>query len=130
MSNVIPFLRYEDAPAALRWLEQAFGFETKTVHKSDDGGVDHAVMAVGAGRIMLSSAKAGGESLGVKLPARLGGVSQGTYVSVRDVDAHYARAKAAGARIVYELTDQPYGSREYGAYDPEGYLWCFGTYEP
>jgi uncharacterized glyoxalase superfamily protein PhnB len=47
-----------------------------------------------------------------------------------DVDAHYERAKAAGAEIVMEPTDQDYGSRDYAARDTEGNVWCFGTYRP
>ena len=49
---------------------------------------------------------------------------------VPDPDAHYTRAKAAGAQIVRELVDQPYGSREYSARDLEGNLWSFGSYDP
>lgn len=45
-------------------------------------------------------------------------------------DAHHDRAKAAGARIVRELQDTDYGSREYSARDFEGNLWSFGTYDP
>jgi uncharacterized glyoxalase superfamily protein PhnB len=52
------------------------------------------------------------------------------YVVVTDPDRHYERARAAGAEIVRELTDQPYGSREYSARDPEGNQWSFGTYDP
>jgi uncharacterized glyoxalase superfamily protein PhnB len=52
------------------------------------------------------------------------------YVIVDDPDAHHARAAAAGARIVRDLVDEPYGSREYSARDPEGNLWSFGTYDP
>jgi uncharacterized glyoxalase superfamily protein PhnB len=52
------------------------------------------------------------------------------YVVVEDPDSHYARARAAGAEIVRELADMPYGSREYGARDPEGNQWSFGTYDP
>jgi uncharacterized glyoxalase superfamily protein PhnB len=37
---------------------------------------------------------------------------------------------AAGARVVRELEDMPYGSREYSVRDPEGNLWSFGTYDP
>ena len=47
-----------------------------------------------------------------------------------DPDAHHERAVAAGAQIVRELTDQPYGAREYTARDPEGHVWSFGTYRP
>ena len=52
------------------------------------------------------------------------------YVIVDDPDAHHDRAKAAGATIVMELTDQEYGSRDYAAEDPEGNVWSFGTYDP
>ena len=52
------------------------------------------------------------------------------YVVIEDADAHYARAKAAGAEIVRELEDQDYGSRDYSARDFEGNLWSFGTYRP
>jgi uncharacterized glyoxalase superfamily protein PhnB len=51
-------------------------------------------------------------------------------VIVDDPDAHHARAVAAGAEIVLELHDQDYGSRDYSARDPEGYVWHFGTYRP
>jgi uncharacterized glyoxalase superfamily protein PhnB len=52
------------------------------------------------------------------------------YAVVSDPDGHYERARAAGAEIVRELADQPYGSREYSAGDPEANLWSFGTYDP
>ena len=52
------------------------------------------------------------------------------YVVVDDPDAHHERARAAGAEIVRELHDTDYGSREYGAKDPEGNAWYFGTYQP
>jgi uncharacterized glyoxalase superfamily protein PhnB len=48
-----------------------------------------------------------------------------TTISVDDVDAHYARTVAAGANIVCEPIDRPYGIREYGAEDPEGQIWWF-----
>ena len=52
------------------------------------------------------------------------------YVAHRRPDDHYSRARAAGAKIVRELVDQPYGSPEYSARDLEGNLWSFGTYDP
>ena len=51
----------------------------------------------------------------------------GLSVRLPDVDAHYARVKAAGARIEREPTDQPYGLREYGVRDLEGHRWWFST---
>jgi uncharacterized glyoxalase superfamily protein PhnB len=47
------------------------------------------------------------------------------YVYVEDVDAHCARAREAGAKIVEEPNDQEYGDRRYTADDPEGHQWCF-----
>ena len=50
-------------------------------------------------------------------------VTQSPYIIVEDVDAHYARAKAAGAEIVIDIRDEDYGGRGYSARDPEGHLW-------
>ncbi|WP_244546288.1 VOC family protein [Bosea sp. OK403] len=47
-----------------------------------------------------------------------------------DIDARCERARAAGAEICMEPTDQPYGSRDFICKDPEGHIWCFGTYRP
>jgi len=54
----------------------------------------------------------------------------GLYVAVPDIDAHHARAKAAGADIVMPLRETDYGSREYSVRDCEGRLWSFGTHRP
>jgi len=51
-------------------------------------------------------------------------------VVVDDVDAHYERAKAAGARIVYDPENTDFGTRRYRTLDPEGYEWSFGTDSP
>ena len=127
--NIFPFLRYHDAPAAIDWLERAFGFERLMVALGPEGSVAHAQLAVGAGVIMLSSAR-DDDPLGLMSPRDLAGVSQGIYVHVDDVDSHHRRAVAAGAEVIHPLQDMDYGSREYAARDPEGYVWSFGTYRP
>jgi uncharacterized glyoxalase superfamily protein PhnB len=60
-------------------------------------------------------------------PASQADASGGLAIVVDDVEAHYARARAAGARIDRPPVDQPYGRREYEARDPEGHRWWFGT---
>ena len=70
------------------------------------------------------------DGLNLQSPAATGGTTQGIYVHVDDVHAHYERAKAAGAEIVVALEETPYGSREYVARDLEGHLWSFGSYAP
>lgn len=126
-SNVYPTLRYRDASAAVDWLRRAFGFEEKAVHRAEDGTVEHAELRLGGGIAMLgqhSEGWMGGKALDPLASPH------SVYVVVDDPDAHCERAVAAGAKLVRELTDQDYGSREYGARDLEGNLWFFGTYDP
>jgi uncharacterized glyoxalase superfamily protein PhnB len=125
-----PTFRYADAPAAITWLVETFGFEVAANYPSDDGGVAHAELRFHGGLIMLGSARDDGYP--IKTPAELGGLTGGVYVGVPadEIEAHFARTKAAGARIRTEIYDTEYGSREYAAYDPEGYIWSFGTYRP
>ena len=125
MTNCFPCLRYRDAAAAIDWLCEAFGFEVHARYDGDDGTVAHAELAYDGGMIMLGSQP-------TEPDERYGDhTGQGwSYVVIADADAHHARAKAAGAEIVMELTDLDYGSRDYSARDPEGNLWSFGTYGP
>lgn len=62
--------------------------------------------------------------------ARGGATTMSTYCIVADPDAHFARAKAAGAEITREPQTQDYGGRDYTCKDPEGNVWTFGTYDP
>jgi uncharacterized glyoxalase superfamily protein PhnB len=118
---IIPTLRYQDAPAAIDFLERAFGFERKAVY--DDGGtVHHAELTHGRGMVMLGTQGAGDPQFDTRLSS--------AYVIVPDTDAVYERAKAAGAEISREIQDTDYGSREFSARDPEGNVWSFGTYDP
>jgi uncharacterized glyoxalase superfamily protein PhnB len=118
---IIPTLRYQDAKAAIDFLERAFGFERRHVTENDDGSVAHAELTHGRGMVMLGTARPGD---------RFETGRAVIYVVVDDPDARHDRAKAAGAVIVQELTDQDYGSREFAAEDPEGNVWSFGTYQP
>jgi uncharacterized glyoxalase superfamily protein PhnB len=63
----------------------------------------------------------------MKSPERVGGVNtQRVHVRIqKDIDAHCARARAAGAKITMEPADQFYGDRTYMAVDPEGHHWTF-----
>jgi uncharacterized glyoxalase superfamily protein PhnB len=131
VSTVIPAMRYRDANAAIEWLCKAFGFERHLVVPGENGTVAHAQLAFGNGMIMLGSAREDEFGQWVKPPRETGGVgTQSAYVIVEDADAHYARAKAAGAEIVMEVEDQDYGGRLYACLDSEGHLWSFGTYDP
>lgn len=126
--TLFPFLRYSDAKAAIDWVGRAFGLEQRTVVPNPDGTIAHAELGAGGSVVMLGSARE--DDLGMKTARELGAATGGIYMCVADVDAHFARAKAEGAEVVYPLRDTSYGSREYGARDLEGNLWFFGTYVP
>jgi uncharacterized glyoxalase superfamily protein PhnB len=120
--KLYPSLRYKDAQAAHRWLQEAFGFEPVALYEDDSGNVAHAEMRWGSDLIMFGTAREDrhGDRVG-----------QGwVYATCDDPDALYARAKGAGAEVTMELTDQDYGSRDFAVRDLEGNQWNFGTYEP
>jgi len=131
-SNIIPSLRYRDAHAAIDFLCRAFGFEKQAVYEDEKGGVAHAQLVCGTGMIMLGSGTHEGEygRWVQPPPSKDSVVTGGIYMIVEDCDAHYSRAKKAGARILSEPVDESYGGRGYNCRDPEGYVWSFGTYNP
>ena len=59
-----------------------------------------------------------------------GDIKQFVNVYVEKPDEHCARAKAAGAIVVADPQDTPFGARFYAARDPEGFLWWLSTYKP
>jgi uncharacterized glyoxalase superfamily protein PhnB len=121
MQSIYPVLRYQDAHAAIDFLERAFGFERLQVHE-DGGKVMHA-------ELRLEDDVIGVSSVGAGSPIFDQGAGRTTiYVARDEVDSLHDRAKAAGAEIVMELEDQDYGSRDFAARDPEGNIWSFGTY--
>jgi uncharacterized glyoxalase superfamily protein PhnB len=129
-STIIPTLRYQDAPRMVEWLCRAFGFERHLVVPGENGTIAHAQLVLGNGMIMLGSARDDEWGRLVRPVRETGTNTQAAYVVVQDVDAHHARAKAAGAEIVSELHDADYGGRHYGARDPEGVVWSFGSFDP
>lgn len=130
---VIPMLTYEDAAAAIDWLTTAFGFRERLRHTEPDGRVSHAELELGAGVIMLANGGAGylspahhAERCELALAALdTPYIVNGVYVEVDDVDKHFAQASQAGATILSEPADQPYGLRSYRAADLEGQRWYF-----
>lgn len=118
--TITPYLLYEDGAAALDFLATAFGFEEVLRSQSPEGRVWHAEMTFGDGNIYL-----GEPGREYKSPKRLGATTVAIHVYVDDVDAHCERARAAGAEIRDEPTDQEYGDRRYTAVDPEGHEWFF-----
>jgi len=132
--EIIPCLRYEDAPRAITFLCEAFGFVRQAVFADpeDPHIVHHAQLLWQDRMVMVSSAlpTPHSQAAGLKTPAEAGGSTLGLYLVVADVDGHAERARAAGAVLLTQPEDKPYGGRDYSARDTEGYVWSFGSYDP
>ena len=118
-TQIIPYLFYRDVPAALDWLARAFGFSEEMRHATPGG--MHAQMTLDGQRIMMGQ---GSKEWGMLSPHETKSATQGIFVYLADVDAHYERARAAGAEIVHPPRDEPYG-RTYTARDIDGHPWFF-----
>jgi uncharacterized glyoxalase superfamily protein PhnB len=116
--TITPYLLYADGEAAIDFITRAFGFRVVDRTVGGAGGL-HAELAIGDGRIYL-----GQPPVGFRNPSEVGRTSQ-LYILVDDIDAHYAHAQAAGARIIEEPNDLPFGQRRYGCVDPQGHEWYF-----
>jgi len=123
-------LSYRDAARMIDWLCDAFGFEVRLKVEGDGGRIEHSELTYGEGLIMVGQERDESARFGTRMlsPLTAGGVTQSFMIYVDDVDAHCARARAAGARIISEPSVHDYGDdywadRSYGALDPEGHMW-------
>jgi uncharacterized glyoxalase superfamily protein PhnB len=121
--TVVPQLPYEDIRAALSFLERAFGFREVATSRmvSADGRILHSYVEVGNSMIGIGSQGAHG----AVSPKTAGSASQYISVYIDDIDAHYERARAAGARIDRGPHDHAREYRVYEALDLEGHRWRF-----
>jgi uncharacterized glyoxalase superfamily protein PhnB len=121
---------YRDPLAAMKWLEQAFGFEIGLLVTDETGNLGHAEMSYAGGASDIGGEWSSQDLLApasLKSPASLGGVGT-QFVRVRlesGLDRHCEHARAAGAGITQEPQDQFYGDRIYRALDPGGHVWTF-----
>jgi uncharacterized glyoxalase superfamily protein PhnB len=130
--NLVPCLRYADAPAMIEWLCRHFGFHKQLIVPGGDGRVAHAQLCYGTGMIMIGSASMDtAYSRHIVQPSEIGNrETQSVYVVVPDADLVYARARAGGADMLIDIKDEAHGGRGFTCRDPEGHIWSFGTYDP
>jgi uncharacterized glyoxalase superfamily protein PhnB len=119
--TIWPELRYPDAAAAIAWLERALGCACAVRIPGKAGTVTHAELRLGRAALMLGPQTPGTE---------WSDATQVTSLRVADPDAHFARARSAGAQVVREPQTAPYGARFYAVRDPEGFLWWVTDYAP
>jgi uncharacterized glyoxalase superfamily protein PhnB len=114
-STVIPVLVYPDVREAVAWLSAAFGFEERV----QIGDNHRSQMKVGDGAVIVADVR------NERRAPRGDGVTHSVMVRVDDARAHCERARLHGAKIVDELTDFPYGERQYSVVDYAGHQWTF-----
>ncbi len=126
--SVYPGLKYHDARAAIDWLGRAFDAQVLTLVPGEGDRVEHAELRIGDGIVMVGTA-GDPHGSGIDWPAGAGCVYLVT--TPERVDEEFARATATpGTEVVRVVADTDYGSRDYVVRDPEGNLWCVGTYRP
>lgn len=118
--TLLAHISYQNLDEAIAWLTRVFGF---VEHYRYGNPISGAQMHLGNAWMMVKSARAGSAS-----PAQLGYGTQSLTIFVADVDAHFKRTKAEGARIVEELTETIYGERQYGVEDLDGHHWLFSQH--
>jgi uncharacterized glyoxalase superfamily protein PhnB len=122
--DVLPVLACSDIAAEHDFLVQVLGFASGGLERAPNGMVVHGEVRAGERRIWLHLTS---EAHKLAPPSKLGGAGGGITVYVKDVDAHFEAVRRAGATILSEPTDQPYGQREYGVRDPDGHSWWIAT---
>ncbi|HEX6360220.1 VOC family protein [Actinophytocola sp.] len=131
MTTLHSYLSYVDAPAALTWLENAFGFQTTMRWDDENGTVAHAELRLGDASILVFSDD--GQHYDHARPKSNDAVGHGTYLALADdatVDAVWERALAAGAVPVWKPESTEWGNYRCRVRDLEGYEWSFGTHKP
>ncbi len=119
---LLPHLTYQDVAQAIQWLSHTFGFVEHYRYGPPDA-PQGAQLRLGDAWIMVNTTHPGRTS-----PAIAGANTQTLTVFVENVDEHYQRAKAAGAKIVEELNETPYGEYQYGVEDLDGHRWLFACH--
>jgi len=124
-AKLFAYLSYQDAPAALKWMEKV-GFDVVRRQDGAPGQILHAEVRLGDAVLMVASNDAE-----YQRPALVGrSTGQGLYLLVDDVDVFYRNAVAAGAITVIEPENTEWGARRARVLDPQGQEWSAGTYEP
>jgi uncharacterized glyoxalase superfamily protein PhnB len=124
IERLVPLLVYEDIAAAHDFLVQAFGFEPGGVERDRNGMPVHAEVLAGETKIWLHRVDPKNNLVSASSSPT---ATFGLYVQVDDVDAHFIRAQAKGAKVESAPQERPYGVREYASRDIEGHRWWFGS---
>jgi len=120
--TILSHVVYDSVEEALAWLAKAFGFRDHYRYGAP-GEAGGAQIYLDRAFLMLRRAREGSST-----PARLGASTQSLTIFLDDIEGHYQRAKAAGAKIVEEPHETEYGEFQYAALDFAGHHWLFSRH--
>lgn len=123
--TITPYITVRGAAKALEWYKQALGATEIMRFAAPDGTVAHAEIEIGGSRVMLGDEM---PAFGNRGPESLGGTTGGLCVYIPDVDAAFAKAVAAGAKVFRPVENQFYGDRSGTVIDPFGHVWTLATH--
>lgn len=124
-SGLMPYLSVAGAAAAIEWYTEVFGAREQVRYDADDGRIGHAELVIQGAELAIADEY---PEYGVRGPLSIGGTPVSLSLAVPDVDAVFAAATAAGARVEREPTDEPYGARTAVIRDPFGHRWLLQTF--
>ena len=118
--QVVPYLLYEDAGAAMDWLIRVFASTERVRDRQSDGTVRHGELLTGNGGVIML----GSPGRGFRGPAKLGEVTQLLCITITGLVGHRERARTAGAEVS-EISMRADRAHSYTVDDPEGHRWYF-----
>lgn len=125
--SVTAYISVKGAEDAIEFYKNAFGAKETGRLTMPDGSIGHAELEIGDSKIMLAEEN---EQWGNLSPQTIGGTPVSLCIYVEDVDAVFAKALQAGAKVTGEMVvkDQFYGDRTGGITDPFGHQWSIMTH--
>jgi uncharacterized glyoxalase superfamily protein PhnB len=122
--TVTPAIIVRDAARAIDFYVRAFGAEEVSRMAGPDGTIMHAEIRIGDSVVMLGEEN---EQWGTLSPLSTKGTSSSLHIYFADVDAAFARAIDAGAKVLYPLDNAFWGDRYGKVTDPFGHEWGLAT---
>ena len=123
--NVTPYLSVAGAAQAIDFYKKALDAKEIMRMPGPDGKLGHVEIQIGDSRVMLSDEY---KEMAFVGPKSLGGTTVHLHVYVKDADAQFEKALAAGGKVVEPLEDKFYGDRSGCIEDPFGHRWHLSTH--
>jgi len=124
--SVTPYIVVKGAGNALEFYKKAFGAVEIVRMPGPGGAIMHAEFKIGDSILMMGDENI---AMGAPSPLTLGGTPIGLCIYVKDSDAVFNQAVAAGAKVLYPVKDQFYGDRSGTVQDPFGHKWTVATHK-